>query len=89
MIDRPRKPQLDPTLVNSIRPKPADPTPTTAHASMNLSLPKYLMKQLRVKATADDSSVKYEIMRGLKRLGYDIHDADMIKDRRRGRRTKK
>ena len=52
---------------------------------INLGLPEYLLDAVREKAKKDRSTIRYEIMRGLRRVGYEVHNEDMVKDARRGR----
>ena len=52
---------------------------------INLGLPEYLLDAVREKAKKDQSTIRYEIMRGLRRVGYEVRNEDMVKDARRGR----
>ncbi|MEO1207647.1 MAG: hypothetical protein AAFV45_15070 [Pseudomonadota bacterium] len=64
------------------------PTPFEDYEAMNLRLPNYLMDQLRDAAHTKRSTVRFEILRGLRRAGFKIKDADMIKDARKGRKKR-
>ena len=52
---------------------------------INLGLPEYLLDAVREKAKKDQSTIRYEIMRGLRRVGYEVRNEDMVKDARRGK----
>ena len=66
-----------------------EPTPIEDFEYINLGLPGYVMEQLRIASATKRRSSRFEILRGLKRLGYEIRDADLVPDRRRGRKKKK
>lgn len=74
-----------PSVSDQVKARLEKPTPPSEYEHINVGLPPYLMEQLRLKAIQDKSSVRFEILRGLRRIGYDIKDADMIKDARRGK----
>jgi len=56
---------------------------------INLGLPEYLLDAVREKANKDQSTIRYEIMRGLRRVGYEVRSEDMVKDARRGKFVRK
>ena len=56
---------------------------------INLGLPEYLLDAVREKARKNQSTIRYEIMRGLRRVGYEVHHQDMVKDARRGKFVRK
>lgn len=65
------------------------PTPASDFMYANVGFPSYLMKQLRVRCATQGTTLKYELMRALKRTGdYEIRQADMVKDAR-GKTKKK
>ncbi len=64
-------------------------TPYSEQERLTIALPEYLMDQLRIKAATKKSTVRYEILRGLKNIGYDIKDDDYLRDARRKKRGKK
>ena len=68
--------------------EPSDPTPTEDYQYVNIGLPPDVVSQLREKARNDKSSMRYEILRALRRVGYDIPRAELVKDGRRGRFTR-
>ena len=39
----------------------------------------------RDKANRDQSTIRYEIMRGLRRVGGEVRNEDIVKDARRGK----
>ena len=64
------------------------PTPTEDYQYVNIGLPPDVVSQLREKARNDKSSMRYEILRALRRVGYDIPRSELVKDGRRGRFTR-
>ena len=76
-----------PSAAEQAKAKLEKPVPTSEFEHINIGLPPYVMEQVRLKAIKDKSSVRFEILRGLRRVGYDIRDVDMIKDARRGKGT--
>ena len=65
-----------PTLVTSPRPKaPMKP--------MNLLLPAYLVKAIKDRAHADDTSHRYVVLKALHDAGFPVEPDDLVKDARR------
>ena len=62
-----------------------DPTPLADCVRINVVLPAYLLAELKTKTSNDRSTIRYEFMRALRRVGYTVHKVDMIKDARRGK----
>lgn len=51
-------------------------------------LPKSVLDQVKAKAQKNKTTVRREVLRGLRRLGYDVPEIEMVKDARRGNFTR-
>lgn len=76
---------FDPDLVRSVTGKGREPKPTAFKdmQPLTVKLPPYVLDQLRIKAATDKSTARFEILKGLKKLGYNINEADLVGDMRR------
>lgn len=73
-------------------PKPAEPidpelipTPRSQMKNLNIELPDYVWKELKIRAAHRGTTIKHVIMTSLKSEGFEIRQADMIEDGRRDR----
>lgn len=82
---------LDPHLVRSVTGKGAEPKaiPNADMKPLTVKLPPYVLEQLRIKAATNKTTARYEVLRGLKRLGYTVNEADLVGDKRRTNKTAK
>ena len=55
----------------------------TGDAQMTLRLPHYVVRQLRVRAAEEATSVRALVLAALKNSGYEVMQEDIV-DRRRG-----
>lgn len=70
-------------------PEPVDPelvpTPRSQMKNLNIELPDYVWRELKVRAAHRGTTIKHVIMTSLRAEGFDIRQADMIEDGRRDR----
>lgn len=66
-----------------------EPIPVSDYQHINIGFPPYLLDELRTKTNKGNSTIRYELMRALRRLGYTVHKADLVKDGRRGKFIRK
>jgi hypothetical protein len=50
---------------------------------IHINVPIYAIKDLKDRATADDTTLRYVVLTALRAFGIDIKDVDMIEDGRR------
>jgi hypothetical protein len=74
-METPKAEPVDPDLV---------PTPRSQMKNLNIELPDYVWKELKIRAAHRGTTIKHVIMTSLKSEGFEIRQADMIED---GRRT--
>lgn len=67
---------IDPELI---------PTPRSQMKNLNIELPDYVWKELKIRAAHRGTTIKHVIMTSLKSEGFEIRQADMIEDGRRDR----
>lgn len=70
-------------------PEPVDPetipTPRSRMKNVNIEIPDYVWKELKIRAAHRSTTIKHVIMTSLQAEGFDIRNADMIEDGRRDR----
>lgn len=70
-------------------PEPVDPelipTPRSQMKNLNIELPDYVWKELKIRAAHRGTTIKHVIMTSLKAEGFEIRQADMIEDGRQNR----
>jgi hypothetical protein len=67
---------IDPELI---------PTPRSQMKNLNIELPDYVWRELKIRAAHRGTTIKHVIMTSLKSEGFEIRQADMIEDGRRDR----
>ena len=74
-VHDPKPPEpIDPELI---------PTPRSQMKNLNIELPDYVWKELKIRAAHRGTTIKHVIMTSLKSEGFEIRQADMIEDGRR------
>lgn len=70
------KPKIDPESI---------PTPRSQMKNVNIEIPDYVWKEMKVRAAHRGTTLKHVVMTSLKEVGFEIRDADMIEDGRSDR----
>ncbi len=73
---RKTKPKVDPESI---------PTPRSQMRNVNIEIPDYVWRELKVRAAHRGTTLRHVIMTSLKEVGFDIRNADMIEDGRSDR----
>lgn len=55
---------------------------------ITVMVPKYVRESLRQKDMQGEGSQRFQVLSGLKAIGHDIADADLVKDRRSARKKR-
>jgi hypothetical protein len=89
MVKTPPKTEAAPEVLVMKPPEPVDPesipTPRSQMKNLNIELPDYVWKELKIRAAHRGTTIKHVIMTSLKAEGFEIRQADMIEDGRRDR----
>jgi hypothetical protein len=63
------------------------PEQRVAIAKMRVDIPEYVFEQIKRKCFEENGTQPYYILKGLKAIGFDVNDEDLVPDRRkRGQR---
>jgi hypothetical protein len=80
--ERPQGREVVKPLIRGQKQAPSGATPRNRMKNVSLDLPDYVWTELKIRAAQNQTSLRYIIMKALRKDGITIAEADMVEDGR-------